>query len=264
MKRKYPIFFSGHLLSRKKFQRISPQTSSLKWIDFMYCCVGKRQRRQIALHQSEAIVCLLAGKIQVADTILGERKNVFDDKSHSYHVTGISRLDIQGVAPFSEYIVIQVPAKKNAARAETHIGPDDVHVKQVGKKAYRRSVHTIFKKSKQTESSNLIVGETYNEAGKWSSYPPHKHAKNIQGEETRFEELYFFKIRPSDRFGMIHVYTDRINKPFCVRNNDSVNVTEGYHPVCAAPGTQLYYFWVLFGKAPILLSSVDTAFRESQ
>ena len=52
----------------------------------------------------------------------------------------------------------------------------------------------------------LMVGETFNPPGNWSSYPPHKH-DGKDGEPT-LEEVYYFTIDPPQGFGQQILYTN--------------------------------------------------------
>ena len=85
--------------------------------------------------------------------------------------------------------------------------------------------------------SNLIVGETYNPRGNWSSWPPHKHDTH--------EEIYHYKFSNQNGFGL-QMVDDDITK---VIEDDQVVIGEGYHPVVCCPYSEMYYLWVLFGDS---------------
>jgi len=260
MSKKSVIYFPGKRGTKKKRITINSKNSSLGLIDFSFIKVGGREKIAIFLKKREAVIVLLSGEIKVnGKYLLGPRKNVFSGKSHSVYICGVQTLEIVGLRAQSECIVVLSPTVGTNEIVDV-ITPRKVNVKEVGKDTYQRSVHTIFEAQKNRVDSNLIIGETYNAPGKWSSFPPHKHAKQRPPHETRFEEIYFFKIEPADSFGFLRVYDKRHDASFAVQNNDSVIVTEGYHPVCAAPGTRLYYFWTLFGKKGPLMNDFDRTF----
>ena len=48
----------------------------------------------------------------------------------------------------------------------------------------------------------LLLGETINPPGNWSSYPPHKHDTHEPPREVRLEEVYLFKVDPPGGFGV--------------------------------------------------------------
>lgn len=64
------------------------------------------------------------------------------------------------------------------------------------------------------------------------------------------EETYFYRFNPPQGFGIQKVYTSdgRIDETYTVRNNDTVAIAEGYHPLCGAPGYEMYYLWTMAGR----------------
>ena len=80
--------------------------------------------------------------------------------------------------------------------------PKNVKVKRVGRDTYKRSVHTIINNDNSKEGIRLIIGETFNKEGRWSSFPPHKHVEIRPPYETRYEEVFFFKVRKKNGFGL--------------------------------------------------------------
>lgn len=93
----------------------------------------------------------------------------------------------------------------------------------------------------------LIVGETMNPPGGWSSWPPHRH---------EHEECYLYRFEPANGFG-VHVGFDDtgdspVDEPAIVRDGDIERIRTGWHPVVAAPGATMYYLWALAGVADTL------------
>ncbi len=91
----------------------------------------------------------------------------------------------------------------------------------------------------------LIVGETINPPGGWSSWPPHTHAH---------EELYLYRFDPPGGFG---VHVDLAGTAQTVFDGDVVRITGGEHPVVAAPGFRMYYLWALAGDTSTVTTMVD-------
>ena len=87
--------------------------------------------------------------------------------------------------------------------------------------------------------------------GQWSSYPSHKHDRDDPPEEVNMEEVYHFKVNPPQGFGIQVMYNDdfSLNESYIVRNGDTIAIEQGYHPVAAAPGYQIYYLWVMAGNS---------------
>jgi 5-deoxy-glucuronate isomerase len=101
------------------------------------------------------------------------------------------------------------------------------------------------------------VGETYNPPGLWSSYPPHKHDEHRPPEESKLEEVYHFRVKPSRGFGIQRVYGQGLDETYAVQDRDTVVITRGFHPVASAPGYSLYYLWVLAGDERLMCPRED-------
>lgn len=131
------------------------------------------------------------------------------------------------------------------------IRPEQTISKTFGKSNWIRDAVIIA--GSNVDAGSLIVGETFNPPGCWSSYPPHKHDTLKAPNEAPYEEIYLFFVRPLQGFGTIRVYTGKyaqkpIDEIYVVKNQDSVVIPRGYHPVSAAPGYRLAYFWGLAGE----------------
>ena len=97
----------------------------------------------------------------------------------------------------------------------------------------------------------LIVGETLNPPGGWSSYPPHRH---------EHEELYLYRFEPPIGFGVHVSYDDAADAARVVRDGSIERITDGYHPVVAAPAAAMYYLWALAGDTDTVDTQVDPLF----
>jgi len=108
-------------------------------------------------------------------------------------------------------------------------------------------------------ADRFIVCEVITPAGNWSSYPPHKHDEEKDGE-TSLEEIYYFETQvaanssapaDADAIGYQRVYAsdDRpIDINTEVRTGDTILVPYGWHgPAMAAPGYDMYYLNVMAG-----------------
>ena len=98
-------------------------------------------------------------------------------------------------------------------------------------------------------ADRLVAVELLTPAGNWSSYPPHKHDEEREGEAI-LEEIYYFRIAGPGGFGFHRTYTkDRsIDATVTVGDGDVFLVPRGYHGPCvAAPDHEMYYLNVLAG-----------------
>jgi 5-deoxy-glucuronate isomerase len=98
----------------------------------------------------------------------------------------------------------------------------------------------------------LIVGETLNPPGGWSSWPPHRHDH---------EEAYLYRFEPAHGFGVHVAYDERTgDQPVIVRDGSIERITDGWHPVVAAPGFTMYYLWALAGDTDTVDTRLDPRF----
>lgn len=112
-----------------------------------------------------------------------------------------------------------------------------------GKPPYKREV--IMTVAQQDEASCLICGITIGEPGRWTSWPPHQHTKDL-------EEVYcYFDIpKPQSAFHFLSRKEGRFEFVHPVSTGDCVIVPEGYHPTCGMPGVKSCYFWVMTAHKP--------------
>lgn len=113
----------------------------------------------------------------------------------------------------------------------------------------------------------IVAVEVYTPGGNWSSYPPHKHdihRVDADGRllEVDLEEIYFYKIDRPEGYAYQRVYntSGSIDAVMMARDNDTVLVPEGYHPVVSAHGYTTYYLNFLAGSAQSLANSDDPAY----
>ena len=128
------------------------------------------------------------------------------------------------------------------------VAPDEVVIHERGKPGWQRQVHDII--ADTVPAQRLLVGETFNAAGEWSSFPPHKHDGG--DGEPALEEVYYYRFDRPDGFGFQGLYElgeSATERAVFLRQGSVVGIPRGYHPVCAAPGYRLYYFWALGPRA---------------
>jgi 5-deoxy-glucuronate isomerase len=105
------------------------------------------------------------------------------------------------------------------------------------------------------ETDKLIACEVLTPGGNWSSYPPHKHDQQRDGE-SELEEIYYFEVAGGPGgpgMGYQRVYGHEradIDVLAEVRSGDVVTIPRGWHgPSMAVPGYDLYYLNVMAGPA---------------
>ncbi len=147
-------------------------------------------------------------------------------------------------------------------RAEEHhparlVTPADVRIEIRGGGNATRQINHIL--TPEFPAHRLLVVEVFTPAGNWSSYPPHKHDVHNPPAEVDLEEIYYYRIDRPEGYAVQKVYTKdrRIDETLTVRDGELVLIPEGYHPVVAAHGYNVYYLNALAGSAHSMAASDD-------
>jgi 5-deoxy-glucuronate isomerase len=148
------------------------------------------------------------------------------------------------------------------ARAEDRhparlVSPGDYRVEiRGGGNATRQINHMI---PPEFPAHRLLVCEVYTPGGNWSSYPPHKHDVHNPPGEVDLEEIYYYRVSRPEGYAIQKVYTAdrRIDETMTARNGDLILIPEGYHPVVAAHGYNIYYLNALAGPVRSMAASDD-------
>jgi 5-deoxy-glucuronate isomerase len=146
-----------------------------------------------------------------------------------------------------------LPGARAGRRLAARYGPaEGVQVELRGAGQASRQVNN-FCTPDAVEADRLIAVEVLTPGSNWSSYPPHKHDEQRDGE-AQLEEIYYFEVA-HDGPGFQRVYTSGPGKEIdvCaeVRSGDTVLIPHGWHgPSMAAPGYDLYYLNVMAGPGP--------------
>ena len=170
------------------------------------------------------------------------RTDVFDQRATALYLPPGVALEIAAETGF-EAVIFSTPAQ--AGGEAVLVGPGEVQVHARGRANFTREVHNLFVDDPHVR--RLMVGETFNPPGNWSSFPPHKH--DGRDGEPRLEEVYYYRVDPPQGFGQQMLYTsDGECVTHSVRDGDTVLLPYGYHPVSAPPGYRLYYLWGMAGE----------------
>jgi 5-deoxy-glucuronate isomerase len=105
----------------------------------------------------------------------------------------------------------------------------------------------------------LVVVEVYTPGGNWSSYPPHKHEVHNPPVEADLDEIYYYRMKGPHAFAFQNLYSsDRTRSSVLkVHDGDAVLVRDGYHPVVAGPGYDVYYLNLLAGTSRSMMVTED-------
>jgi 5-deoxy-glucuronate isomerase len=186
------------------------------------------------------------GRLRLHDTEvpIDGRADVFHGPGWSALVPPSSEFAIDADGPLATTIVWCASDREVDARV---IDPSTVNEEHRGEGTTARRVRTYV------DAGPLIVGETLNPPGGWSSWPPHRHAH---------EEIYLYRFDPAHGFGVHAAFedVDGGDRPVIVRDGSIERITTGWHPVVAAPGFTMYYLWALAGDDDTVDTKLHPAF----
>jgi 5-deoxy-glucuronate isomerase len=207
----------------------------------------------------ELAIVALGGRCSVSSSRgewrdIGGRANVFDGRPFTLYLPPGTRFRVSSESGCDLALCYAKAEEEHDARLVT---PDEVRVEIRGGGNATRQIHHML--PPEFPAHRLLVVEVYTPAGNWSSYPPHKHDEHNPPEEVDLEEIYYYRIRRPEGYAIQKVYTAdrRIDATLTVRDGELVLVPEGYHPVVAAHGYDVYYLNALAGSARSMAASDD-------
>jgi 5-deoxy-glucuronate isomerase len=213
------------------------------------------------------------GTNELAIVVLGGTCSVNSSRGKWHHIG--KRANVFDGLPFTLYLPLNstftVSADSNCdlafcyCRAEEEfpahlVTPDEVGIEIRGGGNATRQINSMLPPT--FPAHRIIIVEVYTPSGSWSSFPPHKHDVHNPPGEVDLEEIYYYRIDRPEGFAVQKVYTSdgRINETLTVRDGELVLIPEGYHPVVAAHGYNVYYLNALAGSARSLAASDDPNF----
>jgi 5-deoxy-glucuronate isomerase len=209
--------------------------------------------------REEAALVLLEGDVEWNGET-ASRSSVFDDRAAAVYLPPGTSVDVTAHAATELALATTVDCDlaPSAGELPVCVRSTDVAVQPRGRAGWQREVHDVI--GANVPGRRLLVGETFNEPGQWSSFPPHKH-DGTDGEPA-LEEVYYYRFDRPDGFGFQGLYeADGTERAEFLRHGAVVGIPRGYHPVCAAPGYRLYYLWALVGDERELAMHEDPAHR---
>jgi 5-deoxy-glucuronate isomerase len=216
---------------------------------------------------NESAVVVLSGRVDAAvdGTPLGPaggRHSVFEAPGDTVYAPPGAATTLTATGGPAQVAIAEAaaPAAEPALDAPPArvIRPEDQRITEVGRGNWSRTVRTIL--GPEHDAVRLLLGETINPPGNWSSYPPHRHDRHDPPREVNLEEVYLFKVDPPGGFGVqIRYDLGGAEEAFLVRDDDIAVIRAGFHPVVAASGYSLYYLWVMAGEGRVMIPHLDPA-----
>lgn len=247
-----PAHQSGDLLS---FTR---DHVNWEWMSFLVRRMAAGESWERANGSEEAVWVLLSGRCAVdwgeGPKPIGERMNVFQGPPYALY------LPSGGHVRFAAKTACEVAECRVPSTAKFQprlITPRDVVSSLRGGGNASRQIVDVIRPD--FSADKLMVVEVYTPSGNWSSYPPHKHDVHNPPREVDLDEIYYYRTENPAGYAFQRLYTANGGRDQTVtaRDGDAVLIREGYHPVVAAHGYNIYYLNCLAGSARALAATDD-------
>ena len=216
------LFHSGDFPS-------APQTFGCEYLAFRPLSLRAGSTHEEDTADRELAIVLLGGTCSVSSgagdfPAIGGRRDVFSGLPHTLYLPIQTRFTVTAETRCELAFCYSKAEEHHPA---TLVGPGDVRVEIRGGGNATRQINHMIQPS--FPAHRILICEVYTPGGNWSSYPPHKHDVQNPPGEVDLEEIYYF----------------RIDRP------------EGYHPVVAAHGYNVYYLNALAGAERSMAASDD-------
>jgi 5-deoxy-glucuronate isomerase len=237
---------------------VTPRQAGWRYVRFAVRQLAPGDSWRGATGADEACFVLLEGACRVrwkggaAD--LGPRRDVFSGYPHALYLPPGTSAAIEA-GPRTVIADCRAPAR--AGHAARPVRPEDCGFEVRGGGNATRQIVDILPPGFPAE--RLLICEVFTPGGNWSSYPPHKHDRDNPPHEVDLEEIYYYRFREKDAYGIQRLYGpgDRGEQALTVRSGDLVIVRDGYHPFVSAHGYDAYYLNVLAGTRRSMAASDD-------
>lgn len=255
--------------NKEIYQSITSEEAGWTHLNFLARTLKPGQRWIGNTGDNEYLFVLLGGNF-LAETSAGRwettngRKDIFGGLPHALYLPKQTEFDISPKGSFLDIACGWCLAEKSFPAS--FITPSDVEKMGIefrGGDNASRQINRILPPG--SNCNRLVCVEVYTPSGNWSSFPAHKHDTRKTDRDTgklleaKLEEIYFYKIEKPQGFALQKIYNDDRSLDMIAEahHNDIVLVPEGYHPVVAGHGYNVYYLNFLAGSDQSLASTDD-------
>ena len=238
---------------------VTPESTGYQYLTLSIRKLLRGEKFQSMTAATELGLVVLGGRCSVESTAgswsaIGSRAHVFDGLPTALYLPIETEFTVSADTDCELAFCFSRAEERFPGRLVT---PDDIEVEIRGGANATRQINHILKPDFPAE--RLLLVEVYTPSGNWSSYPPHKHDVHNPPDEVDLEELYYYKVDRPEGYAIQRVYTRdrRLDQTLTVRDGELVLVPEGYHPVVAAHGYNVYYITALAGSARSMAASDD-------
>lgn len=230
-----------------------------EWMSFSVRRLYPKDTYRTRTNNEEAAFVLLGGTCRAdwGDGIhdLGKRRDVFDGLPYAVYLPAGNTISFaaEGNCEIAE---CRVPSE--AQFEPKLITPADVVTSIRGGGNASRQIVDIMPPS--FPADRIMAVEVYTPGGNWSSYPPHKHDVHNPPAEVDLDEIYYYRMRQPEGFALQHLYSHEnpSGRTIQAKDGDVVLVRDGFHPVVAGPGYDVYYLNFLAGSSREMAITEDS------
>lgn len=251
---------------------ITPEEAGWEYISFQVRRLDTGESWRFETGENELALVNISGRYTVKSdkgtwTGIGGRCSPFEGVAHAMYLPRRIAFTVMAEEA-GEFAVTWCPTDED--HEPWLITPEKVPVGLRGGDNVTRQINDLLPPGSPVH--RLVLVEVYTPGGNWSSYPPHKHDVHLKDDtgnlvEADLEEVYYYRINPTEGYAFQRVYTDNtcplhragfpIDAVVMAQDGCAVLVPEGYHPVVSAPGYTTYYLNVLAGSAQALANQDD-------
>jgi len=239
---------------------VSVTRERAKWstINFSVRRLLAGQYWQSNTRDDEAALVVLGGKGTLdwgeGPREIGGRKDVFSGFPYAAYLPSRTPFEISAITN-CEFADCRTPS--SARFSPRIIAPADCREEIRGGGNCTRQIVDVIRP--EFPADKLLICEVYTPSGNWSSYPPHKHDVHNPPVEVDLDETYYYRISKPEGYAFQRLYdaAGTRDNTLTLVDGDLVLIKDGYHPVVAAHGYDVYYLNVLAGSARSMAASDD-------
>ena len=242
--------------------RVTPEIAGWRYLSFEVATI-RHEPVQIGDPRREVAIVVIAGgvflEVDGRRLELPGRPTVWDGMPWAAYVPAGSWVEATSIGDEATVSLASAPltGRQGVSTEVVVIRPDDVRVEIRGAGNATRQVNHII--TPDFPADRLEIVEVYTPSGNWSSWPPHKHDTDDMPREAILEEVYHYRFRRPEAWGVQRLYGGSADGLWAVCDGETVIVRDGYHPFVATHGDDAYYLNALAGDVRTMACSFDPA-----
>ena len=223
---------------------VTPETAGWRFLRFFAVELAPGERFRYQQPGEEAALVPISGEAVVH--LAGEayptaRQSVFTELPEVFYAPPGAAIEVEAKGAFA-FAVGSAPAEGRLP--PRRIRREEIPVEMRGGANVSRQISHVL--APPLPAERLLLFEVYTPSGNWSSWPPHRHDGRLGS--PYLEEVYYYRIAPKNGWAVQRVYAEDLDELVRVADGEAVLVPRGYHPVAAAPGSNVYYLNYLAGE----------------